>query len=233
MKNKIIGSNAYEQIASYYDDSTNLEVFNTYLSLIGKIKNINMLDLGCGTGILLKHYSNNNKTFGIDASLKMIKKAKAKDRKTIYKIGDIRNYQNNSKFDIITCAYDTVNHLPTLNDWGLLFKNVSSHLRHDGIFIFDFNTIQGLKNSTRTVLQKIGNDYVVRKVKTDKHVCQWIFHYFKKTSSGLFKHKKSVIKERSFPQKEIEKKVRKYFKIIETKKSGYNRVYIKAMKKAV
>lgn len=232
MTNKTKTNEAYEQIASYYDNSTNLKVFNTYLALIGNIKNKKILDLGCGTGTLLKHYARDNKTFGIDASPAMIKKAKTKDSRSTYKIGDIRNFKLKTEFNIITCTYDTINHLPTFNDWGLLFKNTASHLSRDGIFLFDFNTIQGLKNNKGALLQEIGNDYIIRQVKIEKQSCLWIFHYFKKASNGSFKHKRSVIKERSFPQKEIEKKVRKYFKIIEIKKCGDNRVYIKAKSKA-
>jgi 2-polyprenyl-3-methyl-5-hydroxy-6-metoxy-1,4-benzoquinol methylase len=231
MKNKITNNKPYNQIASYYDDSTNLKIFDVYISLIGKVKNKKILDLGCGTGTLLKYYSKKNTTFGIDASPKMIEKAKTKDQKSNYKIGDIRTYQNKNKFNIITCTYDTINHLPTLNDWDLLFKNVDLHLNSDGIFFFDFSTIKGLQNSSGTIMQKIGNDYIIRKVKTEKHACRWIFHHFQKTTENLFKHKKSIINEIAFPQKDIEKRIKKYLKIIEIKKDDLNRVYIKAKKK--
>ena len=66
---KKLDKNPYDQFARFYDKSTNLEVFNTYVSIIGnKIKDKNILDLGCGTGNLLTFYSANNKTFGIDGS---------------------------------------------------------------------------------------------------------------------------------------------------------------------
>jgi len=47
----------------------------------------------------------------------------------------------NKKFNIITCAFDTINHLSTLREWEQLFKMVNAHLGDGGIFIFDFNTI--------------------------------------------------------------------------------------------
>ena len=228
----IPSNNAYKHIASYYDKSTNLRVFKIYKSILGKINNFNILDLGCGTGTLLKHYSSNNETYGIDGSPEMIKIAKSKDKKSTYKIGDIRNFKINKKFDIICCTYDTINHLPSLKNWGKLFKNVSAQLSSKGLFIFDYNTVEGLKNCSGTILQKIGKNYVVRDVKNTNQACLWEFHNFVKKSSGLFEYKKSVIKEVSYPNKLIEKEIRKYFKIVDIVKNDKSRIYIKTMKKA-
>jgi len=233
MKNKITSNTAYKALAPFYDKLTNLKVFSVYKLIIGQIKDKVILDLGCGTGTLLKHYSSRNKTFGIDCSLEMIKIAKNKDKKSIYKIGDIKNFKYNKKFDIIICAYDTINHLSSLNDWRQLFKCVSIHLSDKGVFVFDYNTVEGLKNCSGTILQNIEKNYVVRQVKNTNQACLWEFHNFIKKPSGLFKYKKSVIKEISYPNKLIKKEVRKYFKIIDTIKSDNNRVFIKAMKKAI
>jgi predicted TPR repeat methyltransferase len=142
----IPSNKAYKHIASYYDKSTTLKVLKAYKYILGEIKNKQILDLGCGTGNILKHYSTNNETYGIDGSPEMIKIAKSKDKKSIYKIGDIVKFKYNKKFDIIVCTYDTINHLPSLKNWEQLFKNVSKHLSNEGMFIFDYNTIDSLKN---------------------------------------------------------------------------------------
>lgn len=232
MSNNISSNKAYKQIAPFYDKSTNLKIFNTYKSIIGDVKNKRMLDLGCGTGTLLKHYSATNETYGIDSSPEMIKIAKTKDKKSNYSIGDIIKIQFKRKFDIITCTYDTVNHLPSLDDWKLLFKAVSKHLSERGIFVFDYNTVFGLTNNAGTELQKIGKNFIVRQVITTKQSCLWNFHNFIKEPSGLFKYQKSVIEEKSYPDKIIEKEIRQNFKDVEIIKNNNFRTYVKAKKKA-
>ncbi|PIV47260.1 hypothetical protein COS21_00905 [bacterium (Candidatus Gribaldobacteria) CG02_land_8_20_14_3_00_41_15] len=232
MRNKKLNDEAYKQIAKYYDELTNPKVLIAYKSIIGKIKGLRMLDLGCGTGNLLKYYSSENKTFGIDESLEMIKIAKVKDKKTYYSIGDIKNFKINSKFDIITCAFDTINHLPTLKNWEQLFKMVITNLGDDGIFIFDFNTIKSFTNyNKQAIFKKIGKDYVLMRVEAEKQICFWKIDCFAKEPSGLFKHKEFIIKEYSYPNKLIIKKIKKYFSIVNIINSDNNRVYIKVKKR--
>ncbi|MFA6306678.1 MAG: class I SAM-dependent methyltransferase [Patescibacteria group bacterium] len=232
MVNKITSNKSYKQLAEYYDELTNLRVFTVYKSIIGKTKGSRMLDLGCGTGNLLKYYSSKNETYGIDGSPEMIKIAEAKDKNTYYSVGDIRNFKNNKKFDLITCTFDVINHLPTLKDWERLFKMAAACLSAGGIFIFDFNTIEGFKNyGGRTIFKKIGRDYILMRVKAEGQICFWIIDGFIKKSSGLFKHKKFIIEERSYPNKLIIKKVKKYFSIIKIINLDNNRIYIKAKKR--
>lgn len=231
MVQRILKNSAYKHLAPFYDKSTNLKIFTIYKSIIGKVKNKCILDLGCGTGTLLKNYSLNNKTFGIDVSPEMINIAKAKDKNSSYKIGDIKKFKLEKKFNIITCAYDTINHLQSLKSWGRLFKNVSAHLTDDGIFIFDYNTIEGLKNSSGTILQKIDGNYIIRRVKNKRQTCFWEFHGFIKQSSNLFKYQKTIIREKSYPDQAVEKEVSKYFEIIDIIRNNNNRVYVKSKKK--
>lgn len=233
IKNNILSNKPYKQLAKYYDGLTNLDVLTTYKSIIGEIKDLYMLDLGCGTGTLLKYYSSKNKTYGIDEMPEMIKIAKAKDKNTHYSIGDIKNFKIDKKFDVITCAFDTINHLSSLNEWEQLFKTVSINLSVGGMFIFDFNTIDGFNNySYQTIFKQIGKDYFLMRAKTKGEICFWMIDGFTKESTGLFKHAEFIIKERSYPKNLIIKTVEKYFSIVDTLDQDNNRIYIKARKRA-
>lgn len=232
MRDKTSNNRVYRYFAKYYDEFTNLKVFAAYKFIIGKIRGLRVLDLGCGTGTLLKYYSAKNGTYGIDGSPEMIKIAKTKDKKTYYSVGVIKNFKINKKFDIITCTFDTINHLSTLKEWGQLFKAVNAHLANDGIFIFDFNTIKGLDHySSQTIFKKIGKDYFIMRVKAEGQIYFWTINGFIKNSVGLFKHKEFIIKERTYPNKLIIKKVKKYFSI-ENIINDKNRTYIKVKKRA-
>ncbi len=222
----------YNLLAQSYDESTNLAIFNIYKSMIGEVGKQRILDLGCGTGMLLEHYSSNNETYGIDESPEMIKIARGRDKNTDYSIGNIRDFKMDKKFNLIVCAYDTINHLPTIKDWNKLFKNVANHLDDDGIFIFDFVTPQGFKNyGGYTSFTKIGDDYLIKQVESKDKVCHWEIHSFTKTSKTSYNHQKAIVKEYTFLKEAVIQKIKTYFTIVKIQKEKNNRLIIKTRKK--
>lgn len=233
MKEKNINKKAYRQLAEYYDNLVDSIVLEKYKEVIGKAKGLDILDLGCGTGNLLKQYSSENNTYGIDQSSEMIKIARRKDKKSRYSVGDIRNFKLKEKFDIITCAFDTVNHLKGLKDWESLFKSVEKHLKDGGVFLFDFNTLEALKNyGSEAVFKKASSDYIILRTEVKKNICFWIIDIFMKDKCKSFKHKDIVIEERFYPEKTILQKVRKYFSIMKTfKNKDKRRMYLKVKKR--
>lgn len=228
-----LNNNAYHQLAPYYDASTSLRIYKVYRSLIGNIKNKRILDLGCGTGTLLKSYAEHNECHGMDCSPDMIKIAKKKDKKSVYSIGDIRSFKYNKNFDGIICAFDTINHLPLFKDWHNLFIKTHAHLNNNGIFYFDYNTRDGFSYyNGKTVFKIIGSDYTIRHIKfVAPNTCKWHIHNFIKLSNDSYSHTKAEIKERAYPIDKIEKELRKLFHTMIKKNDG-NRIYYKLKKKA-
>lgn len=143
---------------------------------------------------------------------------------------DIRKFKIKDEFDLITCTFDTLNHLDKLKDWEVLFKSVSKNLKNNGFFIFDFNTLDGFKNyNSQTIFKKIGKDYLVMKTEINGNICLWLIHIFIKKKNEFFCHKKIVIKERSYLEKDIINLIKKYFLIVKMK-SNKSRVFIKVKK---
>ena len=100
----------------------------------------NLLDIGCGTG---KHADLlANKSYivtGIDMSERMIKEAKKLEHETLkFYIKDGKNFNLNSKFDVITSLFHVASYQNSNKDIREYFKCVFSHLDDNGIFIFDF-----------------------------------------------------------------------------------------------
>lgn len=219
---------AYKQLSKYYDKLTNSEITEFYKFFIGKARNKDILDMGCGIGSLLRNYSQTNNTYGADESKEMINVAKKKDKDSKYFIEDIRNLKMDKKFDIIICAYDTINHFKSLIEWEKVFKTAYNHIDQKGYFIFDFNTLEGFKNYSKCpVVKKINNDYLIMQVNREGNSCDWNIHFFENDKKNLFKHSRIIIKEFAFPKKDILNLINKYFvvkKIIDNK----NRIYIKA-----
>lgn len=138
----------YELFSKYYDKTYKSLFYKKYATFIravvkfNSINEVRLLDVGCGTGQLIKQLKSSHYHLeGVDASTEMLKIAKRRNQ-------DIRFYNQNfiqlntgKKYNVIVSTFDTVNYLTNKRDLIKAFKNVSKHLMEGGLFIFDINTI--------------------------------------------------------------------------------------------
>jgi SAM-dependent methyltransferase len=99
-----------------------------------------VIELGCGTGSLLKILRRRYAVCGLDLSARMVRVAKRKVPDARVMVGDITSFALREQFDAVVCAFDTMNHLPSFTHWREVMKRAREHLRPDGVFIFDINT---------------------------------------------------------------------------------------------
>ncbi len=104
----------------------------------GSFKNI--LDIGCGTGRHLKYFKNMGfDVGGIDLSENMIGKAKkhlAQEQDLI--CSGASDFKFSHQFDVIVSLFHVMSYQTKNEDLEGVFKNVASHLKEKGLFIFDF-----------------------------------------------------------------------------------------------
>jgi len=118
--------------------------FNDYT----KAKGLNFrthLDLACGTGTFCINMQKKGiNSSGSDISEGMINQAKINAEKENldinFFVGNMATDIFSDKYDLITCNYDSINHLENFEAWIQTFKNVHQMLNGDGYFLFDFNT---------------------------------------------------------------------------------------------
>lgn len=92
-------------------------------------KEMNVLDLGCGTGITTKYIAElGAKVIGIDISPKLIQFAKRNsDHQNIeYRIGDITDFTLDKKYFDVICLIDIMEHIPRAGISHLI-KNIERH----------------------------------------------------------------------------------------------------------
>ena len=107
----------------------------TMFSLVSSnLKNLKLLDIGCGPGIHLKKYIERGAIgFGIDISTEMIKLAKEYCPEGNFKAGSIYNLEfKDNSFDIITASF-VLDHVMNLKKAIIEIKRV---LKKEGLFIF-------------------------------------------------------------------------------------------------
>ena len=165
--------------------------------LLGREEGRRILDLGCGTGLLaLELAKRGHKVVGVDLSPSMIDIARKKtsgrnrthadsgssgnpnsntDRKAnadpdvTFSVGDIRDFRVDGRFDIVTCAFDTINYVTELPELRATFRCVRDALGDQGQFVFDFATPTMYEaHDTEALHQTIGQEQVTQWLRYDR-----------------------------------------------------------------
>jgi 2-polyprenyl-3-methyl-5-hydroxy-6-metoxy-1,4-benzoquinol methylase len=106
-------------------------------SKLDKIENCNILDAGCGSGIItekIASFSSTNKLFAVDLSPKMIEHVNTKKIPNLTAIiGDLENERlfEEKFFDVVIC-FGVLHHFP---DIGQVVRNISKWLKPNGTLI--------------------------------------------------------------------------------------------------
>ncbi len=104
------------------------------------------LDLCCGTGQLAAWLAARGfEVTGLDGSEEMLRLARqnAPDAKLV--LADAREFEVEERFDLVISTFDSMNHLPTLEDLEQVFRCVRAALAPEGYFFFDVNTNEGFE----------------------------------------------------------------------------------------
>jgi SAM-dependent methyltransferase len=134
----------YDSFAAHYDHvvGSRIEVAHYLRALIRKYhkKAQSLLELGCGSGSMLKVLSLHYSCEGLDLSHAMLKIARKKAPRARLHQGDITNFNLGRRFDVVVCPFDTMNHVTSFAQWKHVFQRAHEHLNVGGVFIFDVNT---------------------------------------------------------------------------------------------
>ena len=187
------------------------------LSLIRKYnpKAKSILELGVGSGNVLKCFPKRYNLFGLDIGQKYVKLAQKKMPYANLIVSSMHNFKINKKFDVIFSVYDSINFLESFDQWKQTFKTVHNHLNDQGIFIFDMYTPKMLergKNWSHFSKEKFGYMWDKAEVKGNK--LTWHFHIFEKQKGNSYALNEYRFHERMFPVKKTEQELKKHFKII-------------------
>ena len=124
----------FDKLASTWDEGMikNEEVINIILDNAFVSSSKDILDVACGTGVLIEDYLKRdvNKITAVDLSSEMIKVAKSKYKsdKVKFICGDILDFNDNEKYDCIV----VYNAFPHFIDGETLIKHLSTLLKEGG-----------------------------------------------------------------------------------------------------
>lgn len=141
-------------------DDNKKKVIEESIKSLGLGKNITVLDIGCGTGILypflmgipVKEY------MGLDISERMVEEFSKKHKNVNLKICDFqKEIDLNRKFDTVL-IFDSI---PHFEDLDTLFINAGTHLESNGRFsIIHSRTREELKKHHRKINFSLGREAI-------------------------------------------------------------------------
>ncbi len=149
-----------------------ISLFREYSSIPVK----SVLDIGCGTGVHDGFFNEAGLEIkGIDLSESMISIAKEHygELKNIsFEEGDSKFFKLSQKFDSVVSLFHVMSYNTKNEDLLSTFKNVYSHLKEGGIFVFDFWYGPGVLQDLPSAREKVMEDdkvHVLRKTHSLTH----------------------------------------------------------------
>ncbi|HEX9502345.1 MAG TPA: class I SAM-dependent methyltransferase [Thermoanaerobaculia bacterium] len=137
-------SESYGAFAYAYDQALGQRFFRAVRRILTRVldrfpaKKKTHLDVACGTGLAIDFFTKRGfRSVGVDLSLPMLRLARRRARHRV--AGDMRALPLRGKFARVTCLYDSLNHLKSINDLRMTFSSIADAMDDDGLLLFDVN----------------------------------------------------------------------------------------------
>lgn len=175
-----------------------------------------VLELACGTGSVLRQLQPHYQVVGVDLSEPMLAVAAEKLPGVRLVHADMTRVALGQRFDVVLCAYDSINHLLRFEDWEAVFDRALEHLGEGGIFVFDVNTEHQLATfiAQPPWTHWFGDDnlLVMDVVDGGDGVSIWSIHVFEHTGDHRYRLHMENIREVAFPAERVKAGLQKRFR---------------------
>lgn len=158
--------NEYKGFSYYFDQIMEYINYNDWLNFtLHYLKaDAKVLDLACGSGLLATLLNiEGYETDGLDLSQDMLGLAndrfKANHILSKLYLQDMTSFKLDKKYDAITCYFDSLNHLPTLDYVKQTLDSVYEALNEGGLFLFDIFSLSKYKDMDDTLIKESFDDF--------------------------------------------------------------------------
>jgi SAM-dependent methyltransferase len=221
---------SYEQFSRFYDlvmgDRSSAANFTRSLIAHHKPEAKTVLEIACGTGAILGFLSDAYEVTGLDHSRQMLALARKRLPHIHFYRQSMTSFRIAKRFDAIVCVFDSINHLLNFAAWKKVFRQVALHLKDDGLFVFDVNTLGKLRRLSNGPVwsRQFDRDLVIVKVIGGRPgVFEWDVKIFEHQKEDKYKLTHETIKEIAPPYKRIVTSLRDRFKQVKVIDPGGSR----------
>ncbi len=224
----------YKTIAKYYDllgwGEFHDVAWPRLRPLLIKEEVKSYLDLACGTGTLAFSVARLGiEVVGIDKSKDMLEIANKNLRRFTVSPApefirrDMTCFNLKQQFDAVGCFYDAVNHILTEKGFADMIRCVVNHLKPGGFFMFDVNTVLGMRRWDAVLFSKTGEHALLMKGKYDvaSRLAQITISGFVQLGRKKRDDFKETFHERAYPHAEIVRML---------KQAGFRKISAKSTK---
>jgi SAM-dependent methyltransferase len=178
-----------------------------------------LLELACGTGSVMKQLATSYEVTGVDRSEAMLAVAREKLPGARLVKGDMTTVDLGQTFDVVLCAFDSINHLLRYEEWEAVFDRALEHLNDGGIFLFDVNTEWQLEwFSAQPALTQWfdGENVMIMDVdRTGDGAYLWTVRIFQSLGDFDYKLHAEDVLEVAFPAPRIESSLSERFALVD------------------
>ena len=219
---------AYADFARFYD-----QVMGDRTPVIERIRGYvrrylpdagTLLELGCGTGAVLAGLADGMRVTGIDRSPEMLAAATGRNLAGARLVqADITEFSLGTRFDVVICVFDTLNHLPAFGAWQAMFGRVDAHLAEHGLFVFDVNTVGRLSRlaAAPSYVEDFGPHTLIMDVTAGEGgVYPWDVRIFERVEGDQFRLHHERIGELGVPLARIHEALAPRFELLEATDTG-------------
>lgn len=174
----------------------------------------NVLELGCGTGSILRYLQHSYQVSGLDISRSMLSIARRKVPQAKLFRQDMVDFHIDGQFDVICCVFDSINHVRRFSDWKRVFARVRRHLSPGGCFIFDINTLRKLERHIAQPpwVYPFGKNLLIMAVTAlPNRASNWNIKVFEHLNTNRYMLHEEDIVEVSYPLEKIVAALRTHF----------------------
>lgn len=140
----------YDRFARVYQRHWAHEVPSQIMTVIDRLlvpsvpAGARILDLCCGTGYTVAELSLRGfEVTGLDISKGMLRHARRNVPAARFIVADARSFELPPVYMAVVSTFDSLNHIMTLEELTMVFRNVRQALAPGGLFLFDMNMEEG------------------------------------------------------------------------------------------
>lgn len=210
---------SYKQFATFYDEAmgnrSDVGMFIEKLIRQHHPTAKTVLEIACGTGSLLSYLVNRGYfVAGLDLSPEMLAVARKKLPPAVeLTLQDMTSFVVARHYDVVLCAYDSINHLTQYHQWEQVFVQASTHLEPRGLFIFDMNTQLALERLAQAdpISRSLANASLKISVSKQGELYDWRIDVTENIGGSNTVTHTEVIEEQSFSVERVKYSLTKLF----------------------
>lgn len=218
---------SYEAFASVYDMMQYDVDYEFWMDQLSQYANRNqvksILELACGTATIGIGLSQRGFSVeGLDISDDMLTIAQAKSVENHVKMRfyhqDMVEFQTKKTYDMIFSMCDGINYILDLESLSSVFENVSKHLNHKGLFIFDVSSEYKLEHviGNNTFAETFDEEAYIWENEYDKKSKRLNFSLtLFKSNSGHYERYEEYHEQKAYSIETLKKAIIPYFDLLE------------------